>query len=584
MGRKASGKERIDIIKKKQKNGSIYVYERVSLYDKEKGFYISKNERLLGKQVNGSDEIVATRAKNKKTDKAQNVTENNKIITATKKRIGTSAIINHIGKSSGIDDDIYASCDKATAQKIIFLARYYLQSDGEATSHIEKWQLIHSMEPYGYPISEDTAHNLFKQIGSDESISQSVFFNRTMHLDEDNVLAYDSTTISTYGLNHNRARYGYNKDGDGLETDKMFTFYSMSNRQPVCYTTVPGNIPDVIAIENAIKQLSVLGLQGSEVVTDCGFYSEDNLSNLFQSSFNFITRASHNIKWIRSEIDKVLQKLEDTGNMSPEESGTYGVTVCLTHEFTKKRKYASHKNGLVVGDKKTFSRRVYLHIFSNDVNRIKKNRALDDELNKLRNEYMEGQREFKSSAQKLIDQFLIIKEKRNGSVEITFNTKAIRENKKYNGIFVLISNKEKETFSALRKFRKREWIEDFFEEYKQRIGSKKYRVWDDLVMDGKKLVQFVALCYYEYLSKELKILKTTLGFENGDHDRDLKENLNKEKKLKSWLENTSMQEIFEWFDAIEKFDIATPYAKKTWTTETIERDNLFLEKLGIELK
>ena len=103
-------------------------------------------------------------------------------------------------------------------------------------------------------------------------------------------------------------------------------------------------------------------------------------------------------------------------------------------------------------------------------------------------------------------------------------------------------------------------------------------------MDGKKLVQFVALCYYEYFSKELKTLKTTLGFENGDHEHDLKETLNKEKKLKSWLENTSMQEIFEWCDAIEKFDIATPYAKKTWTTETIERDNLFLEKLGIELK
>lgn len=39
--------------------------------------------------------------------------------------------------------------------------------------------------------------------------------------------------------------------------------------------------------------------------------------------------------------------------------------------------------------------------------------------------------------------------------------------KKYNGVFLLVSNKEKETFEALRKFRKREWIEDFFEEYKQ---------------------------------------------------------------------------------------------------------------------
>ena len=35
----------------------------------------------------------------------------------------------------------------------------------------------------------------------------------------------------------------------------------------------PGNIPDVIAVENATKQLKVLGLEQSEVISDCGFYN-----------------------------------------------------------------------------------------------------------------------------------------------------------------------------------------------------------------------------------------------------------------------------------------------------------------------
>lgn len=580
MGRKASGKDRIDIINKVQKNGTTYVYRRISIYNKEKGYYITKEEKLLGKKINGSDEILPTRVKSEKGSKK---TVNNIDVQAVKTRIGTTAIINHIGAASCIDDDVYASCDKATAQKIIALARYYLQSDGEATSHIDKWQLTHSMEPYGYPISEDTAHNLFKTVGANESISQSLFLKRTTRLEDNKVLAYDSTTVSTYGVNHNKSRYGYNKSNDGLETNKTLTFYSMDNRQPICYTTVPGNIPDIMAIENAIKQLDVLGLEGAEIVSDCGFYSEKNLSLLLQSSYNFITRAQKDIKWIQPEIDKVLKQLEDTGNMSPDEPGTYGVTVCLTHQFQKKRKYANHEKGLAAGDSENFSRRIYLHIYFNDINRIKENRTFDNQLNKIRNEYIAGQREFKPSAQKIIDQYMIIKEKRNGDVEIKFNTKAIRTNKKYNGIFVLISNKEKDTFKALNKFRKREWIEDFFEEYKQRIGNQKYRVWDDLTMDGKKLVQFVALSYYEYFSKEINNLKLNLGVENGQREHDLKTNLDKEKKLKSWLDNTSIQEIFEWFDAVEKTDITTPYAKKTWTTEIIERDKLFLEKLGIEL-
>ncbi len=586
MGRKASGKERVDIIEKPQANGSVYVYRRVSAYNSEKGYYTAKEQKLIGKKMSRSDEIIPTRPKvpkgTRKTS-SHDVTTSITGVSASRVRMGAAAIVDFIGRESGIDADVYTSCNEATAKKIISLARYYLQSDGEATSHIEKWQLTHQMLPYGYPISEDCAHDLFMKVGADETIPQGVFFNRAKHLDGGEVLAYDASTVSTYGNGHARARYGYNKDADGLETDKLFTFYSVTSRQPVCYMTVPGNIPDVLAVDNALKQLNVLGLESSEVVSDCGFYSEDNLSLMFQASYNFITRTQYDLKWIRPEIDKVLKCIEDTGNMCPDEAGTYGVTVCLTHEFEKIRKYGSREKGLNAGDTESFSRRLYLHIYFNDVNRIKKNRALDDELSKLRDEYIAGQRDFKAAAKKMIDRFLLIKEKRNGLPDIKFNTRAIREAKKYNGVFVLVSNKEKDTFEALRKFRKREWIEDFFEEYKQRIGGKKHRVWDDLTLDGKKLVQFVALCYYEYFSRRIRELKAELGVKNGNREHDLKTNLDKEKALKNWLDNTSIQEIFDWFDAVEKIDVTPPYAKQAWTAEVIARDKMFLEKLGVGL-
>lgn len=63
MGRKASGKERHDRIEKKQKNGTIYVYDRVSVYDSEKRYYKSIKSTLIGKKMPGSDEIVPTRPK-----------------------------------------------------------------------------------------------------------------------------------------------------------------------------------------------------------------------------------------------------------------------------------------------------------------------------------------------------------------------------------------------------------------------------------------------------------------------------------------------------------------------------------------
>ena len=586
MGRVASDQEKIDQVEKKQKNGSIYVYERHSRYDSSKGYYVSIGQKLIGKKLPGSDQIVPTRSKLPNGTIRKSAVEPAKQyggVSATRDHIGAVAIADHIGKISGIDDDIYKSCPKVLADRIITVARFYLLSDGEAKSHIDNWQILHELLPLKESMDQKAVGRLYKMIGQDESISQSVFYHRAAHLSDVTTLAYDSTTVSTYGSGNSRARHGFNKDKDGLPTDKLFTFYSMETRQPVFYTVETGDIPDVSAVGKAIKELNVLGLQGSEVVTDCGFCSEDNLSKLFQGSYHFLTRVEDDLRWIRPEIDKVLQKLEDIGNMAPFEPGTYGTTVCLMHEFVKIRKHGSSEKGIKAGDKEFFTRRVYLHIYVNDSNKVKEGANLDIEISRLRKQYLEGTREFTPAAQNKINKFLVIEEGKKGKINIKFNVAAIRQAKKYDGIFVLVSNHEKDTFAALSKYRRREWIEDFFEEYKNRVGGKKNRQWDSTSLDGKRLIQFVALSYYEYFSKKINEMKESLGKKNGDHDHDLKKNLDIENRLKSWLERTSIQEIFDTYDAIEKLEVATPAAKAMWTTDKVEMYDMFLTKLGMRM-
>ncbi len=175
----------------------MYVYRGVSAYNNEKGYYTVKEQKLIGKKMSGSDEIIPTRPKAPKGTRktsSHDVNTSSTGISASKVRMGATTIVDFIGRESGIGADVYTSCDEATAKKIISLARYYLQSDGEATSHIEKWQLTQQMLPYGYPISEDSAHDLFMKVGTDETIPQSVFFNREKHLDGEKVLAYDAST------------------------------------------------------------------------------------------------------------------------------------------------------------------------------------------------------------------------------------------------------------------------------------------------------------------------------------------------------------------------------------------------------
>lgn len=83
-------------------------------------------------------------------------------------------------------------------------------------------------------------------------------------------------------------------------------------------------------------------------------------------------------------------------------------------------------------------------------------------------------------------------------------------------LFALVSNCEKDAPECLRKYRAREIIECFLESGKQRVDGSRIRVWSGESLKGRMFFQFVALCYYEYLSEQICQLKLSLGRENGD--------------------------------------------------------------------
>ncbi len=139
-----------------------------------------------------------------------------------------------------------------------------LATNGQTLPGITAWQYTHPL-PYEDGISEDTYHDLFEKIGRDETLMQNFFASRLEGSDGKALLAYDSTTISTYSDQITEARYGFNKAQDGRKTVKLLAIYSVDTRQPVAFTRQPGNQPDVTTIENALKQLSAIGIQAEDL-------------------------------------------------------------------------------------------------------------------------------------------------------------------------------------------------------------------------------------------------------------------------------------------------------------------------------
>ena len=575
MPAKPSGEVKTKIVRVPQKNGDIYLMERQTQYDPVKKYNRVISSKLVSKIPKGEKDPVPTRPKAAKGHRSE--AKSGKL-SASRIRVGMMDIVDHIGTVSGIDAAVYASTDLGTAQKIISIARYLFASNGQTLPGIQTWQFSHPL-PYASGISEDIYHDLFNRIGLDESLQQNFFKERCSLLEGNDAIAYDSTTVSTYSENQIDARYGFNKTKDGLKTIKLLTLYSINSRQPIAFTKQPGNLPDVTAIENALNQLSALGVTDAEIVTDNGYYSEPNLSEMLQRGFDFITLAKTNLTWIRPEIDKHMDELGKIQSVCPFDISTHGITVMLMHDFDKVRKYASHKTGAEKGSTETFKRRIYLHIYFNATRQSEDRVAFENDLYELKT-LLEGGTplsDLPESSQNKVSKYMTLRTW-GSKTTVTFKDKACQNAYKYHGYFCIVSNKEKDCFEALRKYRSRETIESFFESGKQRADGTRTRVWGSDTLRGRMFVQFVALCYYEYFSNQLRLMKPTLGLRDGDLTQ---RELEVEDKLKNWMNNTPVYLQLQWFDTVEEVKISSELRSKRWNTEVTERDRLYLTKLGM---
>lgn len=579
MPAKPSGKIKVSTVRQKQKNGDIYIIERKTIYDTDKKYTKILSSKLISKIPKGSEIEVPTRQKRAKGSKS---TSDSAIVKASRQHVGMMDILDHIGRVSGIDEALYSSTDTGTAQKIISIARYLVATKGQTLPGIYTWQFNHPI-PYSAGITENIYHDLFVELGYDETLQQSFFARRCESLSEDDAIAYDSSTISSYSENQIEARYGFNKAGDGLKTIKYIALYSINSRQPIAFTKQPGNIPDVISIGNAINELKSLGVTAREVITDNGYYSEKNLAELLIVGFDFITLAKTSLKWIRPQIDKHREDLESFSTSCPFDHHTHGVAVLTSHTFEKTRKYANHKTGKNKGDVETFERRIYLHIFFNASNQAADRADFEADLHSIKTLVESGTaiEDLNETSQKRVSAYFTVRTWGNKTTLIP-KEEAIKDAYRYHGYFVLVSNKERDAFEALKKYRKRATIESFFEAEKQYADGTRTRVWDTDTLRGRMFVQFVSLCYYEYLSEQIRQMKTRLEIEviSDDTSAGEKKLCN---KLLSWLKNTPLYLQLQWFDTVEKVEISTELSKKRWNTETTLQDALYLKQLGVNL-
>ncbi|MDY2798927.1 MAG: hypothetical protein SOV16_07175 [Anaerobiospirillum succiniciproducens] len=572
MGRTRTGKTHNGQVRVTQKNGDVYVYERVTAYNPDTMKTYTVKKTLIGKIPFGQNEMIPTRPKKKSLSTSPDVEP---IVQASSMREGATEILKWAGVESGITEHLHSCFPEGDAQKIETLAQYFVATDRQAISHLEKWQFEHET-PYRDGMSEDICSRLFEDVAMNESGIQSYFSHRFSSCGTKRpIIALDTTSVDTYSSNSYEFSYDFSKETGRLPSQKLLTIMSVENLQPIAIEQQPSNIPDAISIRNAIIRMQVLGDIKPLVVTDNGFHNEENCALFVKYGISFLSRMSVKSTWIEEQFKKVQKSIYSYGNKCPFDSDTYGMTVKVEHVYNLAHEQTQEK--LKAGDILQVTKNMYLHFFFSDSRGASERAIFTQEIDELINS-VKSRSELTSHGERMVEKFLIISKDDAGNVtDVQPNNDAINEHWGELGFFVLVSDLEKDTFDALKFYRLRNRIENLYEIQKNTADGERPRVWSQMRLRGRQFVQFISASYYCFLSHRINELKQSLGQEDGVKSQS---EIKLEKSLLNWLNSVSISQMLEWFDAVT-LQIKSPYASKHITAETIKRDELFLRKLSV---
>lgn len=103
----------------------------------------------------------------------------------------------------------------------------------------------------------------------------------------------------------------------GEEIDEQIRFLLVVDKEtslPVFFRTVPGNIVDISTITNTVDELKRYGVKETSIYFDAGFFSEDNIKELYKNNLQFLTRLPANRTLYKELINTEIKDLESIPN------------------------------------------------------------------------------------------------------------------------------------------------------------------------------------------------------------------------------------------------------------------------------
>jgi transposase len=488
------GQTKPHVIREQVIHGTRYVYIDMPYWDKDKKQTRHKREYIghFNKEnayiKHEKKELILNNTKSKSnSNSTELIIEENDTRFYTHKQIGATYLLDQIAHKIGVYDDLQDVYPE-TYKEILSLA-YYITIKRGPLYKFQLWSINHDL-----PISNILSSQRISELLSnfDEHSKFEFCKKQAKRRLENECLAYDLSSISSYSKLIKKAKYGHNKDGDKLAQINIGLIVGEESLLPVYYRILPGNISDVTTIDKLIADSKNLGLMNLKFVMDRGFYSSDNIDNMIDKGLKFTIGAKNSLIKVQNFINDLDNQIKSSDNFIANHN-IYGKSKII---------YIPKKHGIknfnIVNHSKS---RIYMHLYLDSARAESESIVFQNSISQAIDSFKLNK--VTEEQKNLLDKYCVLTCFSDDKFNLTLNNKAINDKIKSFGYFALFSNYIKNPKDAIIVYRNKDIVEKGFNNIKNRLKFNRTKTHSDLNLDSYAFLNYLSLIFMFYIHKQM---------------------------------------------------------------------------------
>ena len=163
-------------------------------------------------------------------------------------------------------------------------------------------------------LSSPRISELLQDIGRRDNDRMNFFTAWAQHRAEEEYLAFDITSISSYSKLIEYLEYGYNRDDENLPQINLGMLFGETSLLPIFYSINQGSIHDMRTLNNLIRYVEHINIKKIRFIMDKAFFSDKNIREMLKKRIKFAIPVPFSTSIATSLVDSMRKTIDVPSN------------------------------------------------------------------------------------------------------------------------------------------------------------------------------------------------------------------------------------------------------------------------------